>query len=1462
MIEVNSNEKNDLNNILNGINGNLNEKEKNENSNSSTEIENIACKEETNFELIKSNKLNSDNKEHVNEKNLYKNENSNYCLNEKKKKKINKKKIDGDKKEVKDDIIDIKKEEITKKDQNLEREDKQIAEHFQLTEMKKNKKKKFFFGEYNINGITSENYKPHNLNHNNSNISDINNLDKIKNKKYIKNQVTNCVTDMNECITKQEKNNEFIKHRDKKEEKKMNKDFKVFKNQNKEKNFLINDKNLYYNQRYGNCVYNDKKKEGNNILCIKKPYVDQNFFNQRINRNNIYNFKYYPYEKNYLDNNIIRDLYSFNNAYSYNCNDYYYLNPSQIHNTINNNSINHYEQQKSYNSKHSTLPLSHIAQNQINNIHLTNLNPKHLTLNPINNTFNKESSIKNIEYQQDFIYTKVKEKMHDQYYRIKLCPFLKKGLCQKGDNCSYAHSTDKLRNSINLTKTKICELWLKNECENENCVYAHGELELRATPDYFKTKLCKYFDKEGKCPSGDKCRHAHGQEELRKRNYRRTELEKYALKNKLNVKFLYNEIKNKKDISEYISNKFNNQNENKNGLFSSNDNMEYKRNNEKKEVISNEELQNTNKDYNTNNEKREVISNEELQITNKDYNTNNEKKEVISNEELKVTNKDYLNETENFNLSHDFNSQEKENNSDSFNEINNQIVKEKKINESDYNINKSSYSNEQNNKNDDSISNIKEEKEKRCEMDEKNFHTVSHDPNNVVKDTNKRRMKKEKDKNEIVIKKKKPEKIIKYIEEKNNRETLDEKKELSEHNEENTVEVCTKDDVLNKVNKKNENNYEHKTKLIENECEKILTTEENTDCKDVKKEENENIDNICKKKKEKPCDKETVDFGEKDNEIEANQKEEKKKKSYNFMIKKKLRKYENDVKTNDINKNENTYTKLMKEVDDKYLEKEYNREKNNNSHLNNYTKKNEKCTKIKNLNGNKSFENDNNSLTKNKYRKENNITKMNSINNSSNCTTTTTSSNYNSKIFNYKNKKQNINKFLKNYKNSDKNNSKLKETNDKNNYIMNTVAKNNTKQNLNINNNLKIKEEKKNSAIIQNNLNYKYFNKSFNNMHLITHHNSPNYNFEDSSKFFFNNYNNTNPLYIHNQIARLNNCNNFFHNNTLRSNLNYEKKSTNINNDMMVNHGLFPINTLINSVNYYNYNVNNIYSNGNDYYNYLNFEMNNINISNQTPNVNNHHSNFPLNSPNSNYQQIFNIMPSNNLLHTNIISHKSMQSQLYANPCQKKFFDNQNVNESNVYNVNQYLNMTKYNGNEQSTISTNIVENNNSNNKNNNNFFLTGNFNNALLINQRDSQSRIHTFNNIRLNISNNLCNNNNNNNMNVLHNSNINVDNSNQKEMLIIENNGQDIKKQNPILQYTSNKNYDRKMNNTNCKNFNSIHNNVSNNINKYNNKSNNNSNHNITYQNKTSFIDTMKTFSPEEVQAAVLNNLAEFQD
>lgn len=78
------------------------------------------------------------------------------------------------------------------------------------------------------------------------------------------------------------------------------------------------------------------------------------------------------------------------------------------------------------------------------------------------------------------------EGQRNKFYKTRLCPYhFKKGsTCKGGDHCSYAHSFQELRPSIDLTKTKVCHEYLYGTCKRstEECPFAHGDKDHRSFP--------------------------------------------------------------------------------------------------------------------------------------------------------------------------------------------------------------------------------------------------------------------------------------------------------------------------------------------------------------------------------------------------------------------------------------------------------------------------------------------------------------------------------------------------------------------------------------------------------------------------------------------------------------------------------------------------------------------------------------------------------------------------------------------------------------------------------------------------------------------------------------------------------------------------------------------------------------------------------------------------------------------
>jgi len=73
-----------------------------------------------------------------------------------------------------------------------------------------------------------------------------------------------------------------------------------------------------------------------------------------------------------------------------------------------------------------------------------------------------------------------------QCRKTKLCIFFDKGVCSKGEACSFAHGSKELAAEVDLRKTSLCPRWCRNMCplDSAECSFAHGAAELRMTAAY------------------------------------------------------------------------------------------------------------------------------------------------------------------------------------------------------------------------------------------------------------------------------------------------------------------------------------------------------------------------------------------------------------------------------------------------------------------------------------------------------------------------------------------------------------------------------------------------------------------------------------------------------------------------------------------------------------------------------------------------------------------------------------------------------------------------------------------------------------------------------------------------------------------------------------------------------------------------------------------------------------------
>jgi len=101
-----------------------------------------------------------------------------------------------------------------------------------------------------------------------------------------------------------------------------------------------------------------------------------------------------------------------------------------------------------------------------------------------------------------------------QFHKTKLCTFWLQNMCERNDDCKYAHGEQELKHPPNLSKTTMCANTVAfGFCDVEDCPYAHSCSELRCTQGFYKTTICS-LHKRGKCTMGSECRHAHSVYEL------------------------------------------------------------------------------------------------------------------------------------------------------------------------------------------------------------------------------------------------------------------------------------------------------------------------------------------------------------------------------------------------------------------------------------------------------------------------------------------------------------------------------------------------------------------------------------------------------------------------------------------------------------------------------------------------------------------------------------------------------------------------------------------------------------------------------------------------------------------------------------------------------------------------------------------------------------------------------------
>ncbi|CAD2090385.1 zinc finger protein, putative [Plasmodium vinckei lentum] len=184
-------------------------------------------------------------------------------------------------------------------------------------------------------------------------------------------------------------------------------------------------------------------------------------------------------------------------------------------------------------------------------------------------------------------------------YKTQLCSFYAKGICARGNKCSWAHGELDVRPMPKFYKTRMCYTFLSGSyCEASKCTFAHTEEELRGSGKALR--LCTKYFLDGYCSKADKCPMAHSinqldpsvkfsSTELMSRVYNNEEIENY--KNRMDINSNENkqtdEVKgNHEDYNDNMNNADSEKDNNENNSKNNNGNKNGQRDNSRNSKIN------------------------------------------------------------------------------------------------------------------------------------------------------------------------------------------------------------------------------------------------------------------------------------------------------------------------------------------------------------------------------------------------------------------------------------------------------------------------------------------------------------------------------------------------------------------------------------------------------------------------------------------------------------------------------------------------------------------------------------------------------------------------------------------------------------------------------------------------------------------------------------------------------------